>query len=174
MMSDATRLNGAARSVLKGALMQSQTTGHPTDRPATPDGPSLESRFPGKYLSLTSYKRDGSGIATPLWFVTENGRLLITTDGQSFKAKRIRRNPAVTIAPCTASGRLRGEPTPAEAEFLPRSEMDHVEALMGRKYRVDRIVILPLYRLVQRLRGTSSGRSSSVALAITPKSSASA
>jgi uncharacterized protein len=153
--------------------MQSQRSGHPADRTASPGASALESRFPGKYLSLTSYKRDGTGVATPVWFATENGRLLITTDAQSFKAKRIRRNPSVTIAPCTASGRSRGEPIPGKAEFLSGSEMDHAETLIARKYRVDKVVVLPLYRLVQRLRGASTDRTESVALAITPTLSAS-
>ena len=142
---------------------------------ARPDGlrsSELEARFPGKYLSLTSFKRNETAVATPVWFVIDNGRLLIHTDPQSFKAKRIRRNPQVMIAPCTASGRLRGAPVPAMAEFLSQSEMDHVGQLLGRKYRLDRVLILPLYRAVQRLRGTPAG-TASVALAITPLASVS-
>ena len=52
-------------------------------------------RFHGKYLSLTSFKRDGTGVATPVWFVADGERLLITTDAQSFKVRRIRRNPLI-------------------------------------------------------------------------------
>lgn len=152
--------------------MQPQTIERPDARPARPASAGLEARFPGKYLSLTSFRRDGTGVATPVWFVIDNGRLLVQTDPQSFKAKRIRRNPAVMIAPCTASGRLHSEPVPARAEFLPRSEMDQVGRLMARKYRVDRVLILPLYRAVQRLRGAPVGPTG-VALAITPSSEAS-
>jgi hypothetical protein len=71
------------------------------------------------------------------------------------------------IAPCSGSGRLRSDPVPAEAEFLPKSEMDYVGHLLKRKYRIDRILILPLYRAVQRLRGAPTGNTN-VALAITP------
>ena len=149
--------------------MQPQTIERADDRPVRPEGAGLEARFPGKYLSLISFRRDGTGVATPVWFVIENARLLIQTDPQSFKAKRIRRNPAVMIAPCTASGRLRSEPVPARAELLPESELDHVGRLMARKYRVDRVLILPLYRAIQRLRGASAG-AAGVALAITPSS----
>lgn len=152
--------------------MQPQTIERADERPARPEGAGLEARFPGKYLSLTSFRRDGTGVATPVWFVIDNGRLLVQTDPQSFKAKRIRRNPAVMIAPCTASGRLRSEPVPARAESLPQSEMGHVGRLMARKYRVDRVLILPLYRAVQRLRGAPVG-TAGVALAITPTSDAS-
>ncbi len=148
-------------------LMQPSLAPRMQERPADPDQPALDARFPGKYLSVTSFKRDGTGVATPVWFVIENGQLLIHTDPQSFKARRIRQNPAVMIAPCSGTGRLRSEPVPAKAEFLPESEMDHVGHLLQRKYRIDRILILPLYRAVQRLRGAAAG-TTNVALAITP------
>jgi hypothetical protein len=150
-------------------MVEPQTSGHTDKRPADLDGPGLEARFPGKYLSVTSFKRDGTPVATPVWFAIENGRLLIYTDPQSFKAKRIRRNPSVTIAPCNATGRLRGDPALATAEFLPAGETDLVMRLIRRKYRVDRVLKLPLYNLVQRLRGARTG-GPIVTLAITPLS----
>jgi len=149
--------------------MEPQTIGPRSERAAELGSSDLKARFPGKYLSLTSFKRDGTGVATPVWFVVENGRLLIHTDPQSFKAKRIRRNPSVMIAPCTAGGRLRGDPVPGTAEVLPKGETDRVMRLLARKYRVDRVVLLPIYRLVQRLRGARTG-GSSVAIAIVPVS----
>jgi uncharacterized protein len=152
--------------------MEPQTIARVSERPDGLGGSELEARFPGKYLSLTSFRRDGTGVATPVWFVIENGRLLIHTDPESFKAKRIRRNLSVMIAPCSGTGRLRGDPVPAEAEFLPESEMDHLGALLERKYRIDRVLILPLYRMVQRLHGAPVG-TSNVALAITPTAAAS-
>ena len=136
------------------------------ERPATRDDATAQ--FTGKYLSLTSFKRDGTGVATPVWFVADGERLLVTTDADSFKVKRIRRNPAVSVAPCSASGRLRGDPVPATAEILPPSELPRVSALSARKYRFDRIFILPIYRLVQRWRGAGSGSEPAV-LAITPR-----
>jgi len=150
--------------------MEPQTIARVDERPDGLGRSELEARFPGKYLSLTSFKRDGTGVATPVWFVIENGRLLIHTDPESFKAKRIRRNPSVMIAPCSGTGRLRGERVPANAEFLPESEMDRVARLLKRKYRIDRVLILPLYRMVQRLNGAPVG-TTNVALAITPISS---
>jgi len=147
--------------------MEAQTIGQENERAADLGSLDLETGFPGKYLSLTSFKRDGTGVATPVWFVIENGRLLIHTDPESGKAKRIRRNPLVMIAPCTAGGRLRGDPVRATAEFFPTVETDRVMRLLARKYRVDRVLLLPIYRVVQRLRGARTG-GASVALAITP------
>ena len=152
--------------------MQSQTIGSSIERPAVDSEPGLDARFPGKYLSLTSFKRDGTGVATPVWFVVDGERLLVKTGRESFKVKRIRRNPAVMIAPCSASGRLRGEPVPAQAQILPPGEPDHAGRLMARKYRVDRVLILPIYRALQRLRGARAG-TAEVVLAITPTLAAS-
>jgi PPOX class probable F420-dependent enzyme len=153
-------------------MVERQTSGRAQQRPADLGEPGLGepglgARFPGKYLSVTSFKRDGTPVATPVWFVIDNGRVLIYTGPESFKAKRIRRNPSVTIAPCTPNGRLRGDPVPATAEFLPEDETDRVMRLIARKYRFDRVLLLPFYNLVQRLRGIRTG-GPIVTLAITP------
>jgi PPOX class probable F420-dependent enzyme len=114
----------------------------PQGRPGT-----VALAFTGKYLSLTSFRRDGTGVATPVWFVEADGRLLVETDAGSYKVRRIRRNPQVTIAPCTATGRLRGTPVPAWAELLPDAEVARVDRLMGDKYRVDLLFIKPFRKL---------------------------
>lgn len=129
--------------------------------------PPPAARFSGKYVRLVSFKRDGTPVATPLWFVADGDRLLAITDARSAKVKRIRRRPEVTVAPCRASGRPTGEPIAARAEILPPSEVEPAQRLMARKYRLDRVLILPVYHLVQRLRGKRpSGEG--VVLAITP------
>ena len=129
----------------------------------------MSTQITGKYLSVTSFKRDGTAVATPMWFVADNGHLLVETDAGSAKVKRIRRNPEVRIAPCTASGKLRGEPIAAHVEIVPESGREQAEQLMARKYRVDRVLILPIYRLVQRLRGQSPAAEKPVVLSITPE-----
>ena len=136
---------------------------------AAPESKPVPARIPGKYLSLTSFRRDGTGVATPVWFVAENGRLLVMTDAGSYKVKRIRRNAAVTIAPCTATGRLRGEPIDARARVLPEREGEHVEELMARKYRLDKILVLPLYRAVQWALRKTPRKGRTIYLAITPR-----
>jgi PPOX class probable F420-dependent enzyme len=115
---------------------------------------------------VTSYRRDGTGVATPVWFVESDGRLLVETDAGSYKVRRIRRNPRVTIAPCTATGRLRGTPVPARAELLPDSELARVDRLMGDKYRVDLYFIKPL-RMLQAALHRRRPRGTPVVLEIT-------
>lgn len=123
-------------------------------------------RLRGRYLSLTSYKRDGMAVATPVWFAEQEGRLLVQTDAASGKVKRIRRNPQVRVAVCTASGRLRGEQLEAAAELLPDAETSPAEQLLRRKYRFDMLIIGPL-RLAQSALHLGRPRTRSVILAIT-------
>jgi PPOX class probable F420-dependent enzyme len=130
--------------------------------------PALAARIPGKYVSLTSFKRDGTAVATPLWFVVDGERLLALTDAHSAKVKRIRRNPEVTVAACKPGGQVTGDQLAAVAEVLPPSELERTERLMAHKYRVDRVFILPVYNLVQRLRGQRRSGEAAV-LAITPR-----
>ena len=123
--------------------------------------------FRGRYLSITSYKRDGRGVATPVWFVWRDGTLLVETDAASGKVKRIRRNPQVRVAICTASGRLRGEQVPAVAEILPDQETGVVEQLIAGKYRFDMIIFRPL-RFIQTKLHLGRPRTKMVILGITP------
>ncbi len=102
-----------------------------------------------------------------MWFVRQDGRLLVETDSACGKVKRIRRNPVVQVAACSASGRLRGEPVPAVAEVLPESEVSAAERLITRKYRADIVIIRPL-RFVQSALHIGPPRTRPVILAIKP------
>jgi PPOX class probable F420-dependent enzyme len=130
--------------------MANQTIEHPVQRPAR----DLETLFPGRYLSVTSFKRDGTGVATPVWFVSDGRRLLALTDLHSAKVRRIRRDPRVLIASCRADGKLRGEPVPARVEVLTATpELEHVQKLLGERYKVSYRLVMLAYRLGRRLRG---------------------
>jgi len=136
------------------------------------DGDRIKAAFPGKYLSVTSFRRDGTAVATPVWFVLEGEHLLVETGAASYKVKRIRRNRSVSIAPCTASGRLRGEQVSARAEVLGPEALERVRRLAARKYRADKILILPIYRAIQAVRHKAVNavpEGDPVVLAITPE-----
>ena len=133
------------------------------ERPAT----DLAARFPGRYLSLTSFKRDGTGVATPLWFVSDGERLLALTDLHSAKVRRIRRDPRVLVAPCRANGKLRSEPVEASAEVLTADpDLERVQKLLMERYKLSYRLVMLIYRLGRRLRGQSSV-AEGAALAIT-------
>ncbi len=108
------------------------------------------SAFGGKYLSVTTFRGDGSPVATPVWFVRDCDRLLAETDRDSGKIRRLRRDPRALIAPCTAMGRLTGEQVDARIEILPDLERVRAERLLKRKYRFDRLYVQPI-RAIQSL-----------------------
>ena len=129
--------------------MSTHTIERPVERPA----PDLEALFPGRYLSLTSFKRDGTGVATPLWFVNDGDRLLALTGLRSAKVKRIRRNPHVLVARCRANGKLQGESLAAHAEVLTAvPELDRVQKLLMKRYRLTYRVVMLVYWVGRRLR----------------------
>jgi PPOX class probable F420-dependent enzyme len=126
--------------------------------------------FDGKYLGLTTFKRDGRGVTTPVWFVPEDGRLLVETDADSYKVKRIRREPTVMVGLCSARGHMQDLPVTASAELLPDDQIPVVEALMARKYRMDMLFIMP-FRAIQKALHLGRPRGRSVIVAITPSTS---
>jgi len=106
-------------------------------------------------------------VATPLWFVQKGDRLLVQTGVASGKVKRIHHNPAVQMAACTASGRLRGQQVSGVARVLPGSEADDAKRLIMHKYRSALLIIRPLW-FVQSVLHLGRRRSTTVILAITP------
>ena len=143
--------------------MAIQTIERQVQRPTA----DLEALFPGRYLSVTSFKRDGTGVATPVWFVSDGARLFALTDLHSAKVRRIRRNSGVLAAPCRASGKLRGAPLPAHAEVLTEApDLDRVQKLLRDRYKISYRVVMLVYRIGRRLRGRQAVADGAV-LAIT-------
>ena len=147
--------------------MATRTIEAPARRPAA----DLAARFPGRFLSVTSFRRDGTAVATPVWFVSDGRRLFALTDLHSPKVRRMRRDPHVTVAPCRADGRLRCDPVPARAEVLTSTaELEHVRKLLLERYPVSYRVVMFAHRLGRRLRG-HAGVPDGAALAITIEAS---
>lgn len=73
-------------------------------------------------------------VRTPVWFVEENGELLVRSDSKNGKIKRIRNNPKVRVAPCTFGGSLKGDWVDGEARLLGREQSEHVFSLLKKKY----------------------------------------
>lgn len=60
------------------------------------------------YISLRSYKRDGTAVDTPVWCAPLAGKLVLFTLRESYKVKRVKRNPTVQVARCDMRGKLLG------------------------------------------------------------------
>jgi uncharacterized protein len=72
-----------------------------------------------QYINLETFRKNGDGVRTPVWFAQEGETLYVWTDGTSGKAKRIRHTPQVRIAPSDARGTPRGEWVTATASLHP-------------------------------------------------------
>ena len=142
--------------------MTTQTTESPV-RPAA----DLAAFFPGRYLSVTSFRADGTGVATPVWFVSDSERLFALTDLQSAKIRRLRRNPRALVASCRAGGKLRREPVPAHVTILTDTrDLERVRTLLIERYPISYRLVMLVYRLGRRVRGRASV-ADGAALAIT-------
>jgi PPOX class probable F420-dependent enzyme len=61
-----------------------------------------------RYISLETFRRDGTGVKTPVWAAPLDGRLVVVTDGTSYKVKRLRANPKFRAAACDVRGTVTG------------------------------------------------------------------
>jgi PPOX class probable F420-dependent enzyme len=87
-----------------------------------------------KYLNLETFRKTGVGVRTPVWFAQESSTFYVYTLPDAGKAKRIRNNPKVRVAPCDMRGNLRGAWVDARARICESSETAHGQELLRRKY----------------------------------------
>ena len=103
-----------------------------------------------QYLNIETFRKNGQGVKTPVWFVQDGEALQVWTQAGSGKAKRIRNNGTVRIAPCTSSGQLLGDWQDAHAKTDESPEaIKHVEKLMQKKYGV----MFYVFGFIGRMRG---------------------
>jgi len=108
-----------------------------------------------EFLSLETFRKNGIGVKTPVWFAQEGDMLYIWTVGESGKAKRIRNNPRVNIAPCKRFGTVTGEWMAAQASVDDSAAaVRHVEIMLGRKLGFGFAMFRLIDRLRDRLRGS--------------------
>src|SRR5450755_3332244 len=92
-----------------------------------------------KYLSLETFRKTGVGVRTPVWFAEDAAAgapatFYVYTLPDSGKAKRIRNNPKVRIAPCNMRGDLRGAWVDARARVCEGTEVEKGQELLNQKY----------------------------------------
>jgi uncharacterized protein len=101
-----------------------------------------------KYLNLETFRKSGQGVKTPVWFAQNDGAFYVWTQADSGKAKRIRRDGQVKIAPCTVSGKLLGTWVDGRATADASSQaIQHVRKLMQKKYGLSFILFHWMIRL---------------------------
>ena len=69
---------------------------------------AFDSLAKARYVNLETFRKNGSGVQTPVWVAPDGKELVIFTNGDSYKVKRLRRNSSVRIAECGVRGSLKG------------------------------------------------------------------
>lgn len=127
-----------------------------TPTPASPSDPGASTvlaPFVKQHtVLLTSHKKDGTGVGTPVNIVVDGDHAYVRTYAKAWKAKRMRRNPEIEIAPSTVRGAPTGPAVKARARLLDQDgeENRHASKLMRRKYPVLHGMLVPLTHKVKR------------------------
>ncbi len=92
-----------------------------------------------KYLNLETFRKNSQGVRTPVWFAADPSSavprtLYVYSTTDSGKAKRIRNDPRVRVAPCDVRGNLRGDWIEARAEIVTGDAAQHGMRLLNKKY----------------------------------------
>jgi len=70
--------------------------------------PAIDALSKARYVNLETFRKNGTGVRTPVWGAPDGDELVIFTNGDSYKVKRLHRNPKIRIAECTVRGALKG------------------------------------------------------------------
>ncbi len=96
----------------------------------------LETLARGRYLSLTTFRRDGTPVATPVWLARQGDELVVFTAKSAGKAKRLRNGDRVLLAPCDMRGRVTGDAVEGTARLQDEAETAATIGLIRRRYGV--------------------------------------
>ena len=102
-----------------------------------------------QYILLTTFTKDGRAKPTAIWAAPAGNALVVITQEKSWKVKRIRNTPRVTIAKCDRSGNPKGDAVEAVASILDKSANGATYDAIGRRYGL----IGKTFNLVSKLRG---------------------
>ena len=126
------------------------------ERPAAKG--NLDSLGGHKYCLVTTFKRSGEPVPTPLWFGLADGKLYFRTYSDTGKAKRIRNDSHVLVGACDPRGNPKGQMVEARARLLPEAEESVAEQAIRGNYGLFRRFYLAAF----------SGRVSDVYVEVTP------
>jgi len=111
--------------------------------------PSFADLAKSQYILLTTFTKDGRPKPVPIWAAADGDRLLVITEEKSWKVKRIRNTPRVTLATCTMRGRPTSEPIEATAAILDKSHTGAIYDAIAKRYGI----VGKVFNLFSKLRG---------------------
>jgi PPOX class probable F420-dependent enzyme len=109
-----------------------------------------------RFVLLTTFRRSGERVSTPVWVGRDGEALVVLTPAGSGKVKRLRHDPRVELAPCGRFGKVSDGvvPVPGTADLRESApDVDRGRATIRRHYPIESRVVLGIERLAERLRG---------------------
>ena len=103
----------------------------PVERITTMD---VETLAKSRYLSVTTFRRDGTPVVTPVWLARQGDELVTSSGSLSGKAKRLRNSSRVLLAPCDMRGRVTGDTVEGTARFQDQAETAVTISLIRQRY----------------------------------------
>ncbi len=101
---------------------------------------SLSSR---KTMLLTTFRRDGSPVGTPVSVAVEGNKIFFRTYTKTWKYRRLRRNPLIEVAPSTFRGKPRGRSLGARARLLDGHEAQIARRALAKRHPVLQRFLVP-------------------------------
>ena len=132
----------------------------------------LETLAKSKYISLTTYRKDGRPVATPVWLARDGDTIVVLTGPSSGKAKRLRNGGRVLVAPCDMRGRVKGEAVGGTATLQDAAGTAVTHALIRRRYGIQ--ARLAYWQQDRKAKGTAASVHQGIAIHLTGGASAEA
>jgi PPOX class probable F420-dependent enzyme len=123
----------AATDFVYGRMRHRDAWSSATAKPLPPER-GFDSLHGHKYCLLTTFRKSGEPVPTPVWFGLADGKVYFRTEATVGKVKRIRNNPRVRLAPCTLRGRPLGPPAEGSARVLRPEGADRAEHAIASNY----------------------------------------
>jgi hypothetical protein len=101
-------------------------------------------------ILLTTYKRDGTPVPTPVSIAFDGDRAFFRSYDQAWKTKRLRHNARVEIAPATLRGKPTGPAVEARATLLTGTQAQLAARALARRHRLLQAVLVPLAHRIKR------------------------
>jgi PPOX class probable F420-dependent enzyme len=113
----------------------------------------------GSYLLVTTFRKDGTPVPTPVWVGRDGDELLVWTQATAGKVKRVRNNPSVELTECDLRGKPRGETVKGTARILDEDATERGRRVLSKKYGISGRVVIGASKVFR-------GRDGTVCLAI--------
>jgi PPOX class probable F420-dependent enzyme len=114
----------------------------------------------GSYLLVTTFRKDGTPVPTPVWVGRDGDELIVWTQTTAGKVKRVRNNPTVELTACDLRGKPRGETVKGTARILDADGTERGRRVLRKKYGIAGHVVIGASKVFR-------GRDQTVCLAIT-------